>query len=59
MSIHNMAKFYGTLIKWGNSVGINLPKPVRDSLNLEPGDRVEIVDKDDSIVIRKVETPTK
>ncbi len=48
-----MAKFKGKLVKWGNSVGVSLPKPVRDSLELEAGDEVEIVDKDDEIVITK------
>jgi len=59
MSMHNMAKFHATLIKWGNSAGINLPKPVRDSLNLEAGDRVEITDKEDHIIIKKVDVPEK
>jgi len=48
-----MAKFSGKLVKWGNSVGVSLPKPVRDSLNLDAGDEVEITDTVDSIVIRK------
>lgn len=48
-----MAKFKAKLVKWGNSVGISLPKPIRDSLNLEAGDEVEIIDKDDMIVIKK------
>ncbi|MEM3094882.1 MAG: AbrB/MazE/SpoVT family DNA-binding domain-containing protein [Nitrososphaera sp.] len=48
-----MAKFTGKLVKWGNSVGISLPKPIRDSLNLEAGDEIEIIDKDDSIIIKK------
>lgn len=41
-------------MKWGNSVGVSLPKPVRDSLELEAGDEVEIIDKDESIIIKKV-----
>ena len=36
-----MAKFKGKLVTWGNSVGVSLPKPVRDSLNLEAGDEVD------------------
>ena len=48
-----MARFSGKLVKWGNSVGISLPKPVRDSLSLHAGDNVEIIDTADSIVIKK------
>jgi antitoxin component of MazEF toxin-antitoxin module len=50
-----MAKFYGSLIKWGNSVGINLPRPIRESLKLEAGaDKVEIIDEQDRIIIKKI-----
>lgn len=49
-----MAKFTAKLVKWGNSVGISLPKPVRDSMELEAGDEVEIVDKEDTLIIRKI-----
>jgi len=48
-----MAKFNAKLVKWGNSVGVSIPKPIRDSLGLEAGDDVEIKDIDDSIIIRK------
>jgi|GEM_PF-1323501 AbrB family looped-hinge helix DNA binding protein len=50
-----MAKFKAKLVTWGNSVGINLPKPIRDSLNLNAGDEVEIVDNQDIITIRKMQ----
>jgi antitoxin component of MazEF toxin-antitoxin module len=30
----------------GNSVGVTIPKPIRDSLNFEVGDDVELVDKE-------------
>lgn len=49
-----MAKFKTKLNKWGNSVGFNLPKPLRDTLNLEVGDDIEVEDQGDHIVIRKV-----
>ncbi len=29
--------------KWGNSLAVRLPRAVVDSLDLEPGDRLEIV----------------
>ena len=48
-----MAKFNAKLVKWGNSVGVSIPKPIRDSLNLEAGDDVQIHDIDNSIVITK------
>ena len=48
-----MAQFTAKLVRWGNSVGINLPKPIRDSLNLNAGDQVEIMDKEDIIIIKK------
>jgi AbrB family looped-hinge helix DNA binding protein len=50
-----VAKFRAKLVKWGNSVGISLPKPIRDSLELEAGDEVEITDQQDVILIRKRE----
>jgi AbrB family looped-hinge helix DNA binding protein len=49
-----MAKFKTKLNKWGNSVGINLPKPLRDTFNLESGDDIELEDKEDFIIIRKI-----
>jgi len=49
-----MAEFRAKLVKWGNSVRISLPKPIRDNLNLKAGDEVEIVNKDDTIIIQKV-----
>lgn len=48
-----MAVFKATLVKWGNSVGVNIPKPIRDTLKMEAGDEVELVDKEDHIVMRK------
>lgn len=48
-----MAIFKSTLVKWGNSVGVNIPKPIRDTLKMDAGDEVELIDKEDHIVIRK------
>lgn len=48
-----MAVFKSTLVKWGNSVGVNIPKPIRDTLKMDAGDEVELIDKEDHIVIRK------
>lgn len=51
--IMSMAKFNAKLVKWGNSVGVSIPKPIRDSLGLEAGNDVEIRDIDNTIVINK------
>jgi AbrB family looped-hinge helix DNA binding protein len=48
-----MAIFKTTLVKWGNSVGVSIPKPIRDTLKLDAGDEVELIDKDDHVVLRK------
>ncbi len=49
-----MAKFKAKLTKLGNSEGIFLPKPLRDTLKLQLGDDLELEDKEDYITIRKV-----
>ena len=46
-----MAKFTATLVKWGNSVGVSIPKPIRDSWDIDAGDEVEMVDKEDGSII--------
>jgi AbrB family looped-hinge helix DNA binding protein len=48
-----MAVFKTKLVKWGNSVGVSLPKPLRHTLNLEAGDEVELIDKNGYVMIRK------
>ncbi|MFZ0329128.1 MAG: AbrB/MazE/SpoVT family DNA-binding domain-containing protein [Nitrososphaeraceae archaeon] len=48
-----MALFKTKLVKWGNSVGVTLPKPIRDTFKLEAGDEVELVDKEHYVIIRK------
>lgn len=49
-----LAKFKTKLSKWGNSVGLNLPKALRDTLDLKGGDITELEDKEDHIVLRKI-----
>lgn len=49
-----LAIFKTKLVKWGNSVGVALPKPIRDTFKLEAGDEVELVDKEKYVIIRKV-----
>ena len=48
--------FEATLVKWGNSVGLSLPKPIRDGMNLNPGDKITIVVEDDKIYIKKAQS---
>lgn len=48
-----MAVFKSRLVKWGNSVGVNVPKPIRDTLKMDAGDEVELIDKEDYFIVRK------
>lgn len=41
--------------KWGNSDGIRLPSNMLKSLNLKTNDRVEIIQKEEKIIITKIE----
>ena len=47
--------FESTLVKWGNSVGFSIPKPIRDGMNLNPGDKITIVVENDKIYIKKAQ----
>jgi AbrB family looped-hinge helix DNA binding protein len=49
-----MAIFKTKLVKWGNSVGVAIPKPIRDTFKLEAGDDIELVDKENYVIIRKI-----
>lgn len=49
-----MAKFTAKLVKWGNSVGVSLPKSIRDGLDLRAGDEVGIINTSDTVIIKKV-----
>jgi antitoxin MazE len=44
-----------TIVKWGNSQGIRLPKPLLDSVNLSCSDKVDIIVENDSLIIKKAE----
>ena len=41
------------LQKWGNSDGIRIPSSFLKSLNLKTNDKVELIQKDDKIIISK------
>jgi antitoxin MazE len=42
-----------TVVKWGNSQGIRLPKNLLKNINISENDTVELLVKDNSIIIRK------
>ncbi len=45
---------YATIQKWGNSQGIRIPKALLDDLGIRENDRVELIQTDDAITIRKM-----
>lgn len=47
------------LNKWGNSIGLRIPKPYRDLLGLRQGTNVEVIIRDDSIVLTPVTSSTQ
>jgi AbrB family looped-hinge helix DNA binding protein len=46
-------EFHSTLVKWGNSVGLALPKPIRDGMKLKAGDSIKIIVQDNKICLEK------
>lgn len=42
----------GTIQKWGNSLGVRLPKAFVDQLGLHDGSEIEVAMRDGEIVIR-------
>lgn len=42
-----------TLQKWGNSVGVRLPKPMLEQVGLTEGSRVDVLVEGDHLVIRR------
>jgi AbrB family looped-hinge helix DNA binding protein len=48
-----MAVFKTKLVKWGNSVGVVIPKAIRQTFDLDATDEVEIIDKQDHFIVRK------
>lgn len=45
---------YATIQKWGNSQGIRVPKVLLDALGIRENDRVELLQENGAITIRKV-----
>jgi AbrB family looped-hinge helix DNA binding protein len=54
-----LAVFKTKLVRWGNSVGVALPKPLRDTLKLEAGDEVELIDREDHIIMKRIHDKPK
>ena len=48
------AEFQGTLVKWGSSIGLAIPKPIRDGMKLKAGDKIRMLLRDNMICIQKV-----
>ena len=46
-------EFEGTLVRWGTSVGLAIPKPIRDGMNLKHGDKIRIFLHDNMICTQK------
>ena len=44
---------YATIQKWGNSQGLRIPKALLDAVGLKEHDRVDLVQMDDGINIRR------
>lgn len=44
---------YGTIQRWGNSNGLRIPKVLLDALGLRENDRVELIQTEDAITIKK------
>lgn len=44
---------YATIQKWGNSQGLRIPKALLDALGLRENDRVELIQANDGIHIKK------
>lgn len=39
LHISMSAEFQGTLVRWGTSVGLAIPTPIRDGMKLNAGDK--------------------
>ncbi len=47
------------LQKWGNSQGIRIPKAILDILDWNENENLELVTKNNQIIIKKIEKPKK
>ena len=44
---------YAPIQRWGNSQGLRIPKPLLDAVGLRENDRVELLQSENGIQIRK------
>lgn len=44
--------------KWGNSQGIRIPKIILDQVSIRDNTRIEIIVKDESIILKKISPKT-
>ena len=45
------------ILKWGNSLGLRIPKSLAKELDIEPNSQVDITVKDGRLIIRPVPRP--
>ena len=50
---------YATIQRWGNSQGIRIPKVLLEALHIRENDRVELIQTEDTITIRKAAAPAQ
>lgn len=48
-----------TIVKWGNSQGIRLPKILLQNINLSENDVVDVLAENNTIIIKKAENKKK
>ena len=48
---------YATIQRWGNSHGIRIPKVLLEALHIRENDRVELIQTEDTITLRKAAAP--
>jgi len=53
LSTEEVSFMYATIQKWDNSQGLRIPKALLDAVGLKEHDRVELVQMDDGINIRR------
>jgi antitoxin MazE len=46
-----------TVQKWGNSLGVRIPKPLAEDTRLHEGSQVDVREEDDRLIIVPVEQP--
>jgi antitoxin MazE len=46
-----------TLQKWGNSVGVRLPRPMLEQVGMREGEQVDVLVEGDHLVIRRKRPP--